>query len=252
MSEYSKKSLQSGSENVLQRVIWTITFICFPGVFSDAQEIDSWVPGQSQPSEIFDGATPYGHGSSEDLPKIKSMGKLVSIEGKSGDRGTLRELRDPTNGESDTGAELKFDPDSNSDLKFPKLSYFAQVPYVNYRSDEESLSYLPGDGDQFGWLSFESSPYLGRGYKSGITTAINIHLLSGPNLVPLPPRLYDFSLGYQKRGRVKDYLSYDLATSIGVFSDFEDMHAKAYDFLGMRSECFTSGPNSILFSEWIT
>jgi hypothetical protein len=38
----------------------------------------------------------------------------------------------------------------------------------------------------------------------------------------LPARLYDFSVGYQKRGRIQDAMSYDLASTIGVFSDFED------------------------------
>ena len=167
-----------------------------------------------------------------DLPKIRSFGKLVSIEGKAGDPGSLREYRDSQVLETGNGAELKFDPESNSDLKLPRLSCFSHEPYINYRSDEESISYLPGGGDQFGWLSFESSPYVGRGYKSGITTAINLHLLSGPNVVPLPPRLYDFSLGYQRRGRFQDFMSYDLATSIGVFSDFEDSARDGVRFPG--------------------
>jgi len=157
-----------------------------------------------------------------DLPQIMGLGKLVSIEGRVGDRGSLREYREPGNGLSDTGAELQFDPESCSGLNLPKLSYFSSEPYLNYRTDEESLSYLPGDGDNFGWLSFESSPYVSRGYRSGFTTAFNMHLLSGPNAFPLPPRLYDFSLGYQRRKRVREVISYDIAVSIGVFSDFED------------------------------
>ena len=105
-------------------------------------------------------------------------------------------------------------------------------PCLNYRADEESLSYLPGDGDNFGWLSFESSPYVARGYRSGLTTAFNMHLLSGPNAFPLPPRLYDFSLGYQRRARPLDILSYDLAFSVGVFSDFEDSARDGIRFPG--------------------
>lgn len=232
MSEYSKKSMHPGSQMVWQRVVWTITIILYSSSFSAAQEIATWLPGQIQPADSFDGAQSFDNSNSEGLPKIKSLGKLVSIEGKAGDRGTLREYRDPIGGELDTGAELKLDPDANSDLRFPRLSYFSQEPYLNYRLDEESLSYLPGEGDQFGWLSFESSPYLGRGYKSGLATAINIHLLSGPNVVPLPPRLYDFSIGYQKRGRIKDFMSYDLATTIGVFSDFEDSARDGVRFPG--------------------
>ena len=238
MSEYSEKSLQPLPNDVWRSVVWAIAISLFSNAISDAQQIETWVPDQNPPTDSYGNAASFGdiplvgNADSGGLPKIRSLGKLVSIEGKAGDRGTLREFRDPTNGESDIGIELQFDPKSNTDLRFPRLSYFSQEPYLNYRSDEESISYLPGDGNRFGWLSFESSPYLGRGYKSGITTAINIHLLSGPNVVPLPPRLYDFSLGYQKRGRIKDFMSYDLATSIGVFSDFEDSARDGVRFPG--------------------
>ena len=172
-----------------------------------------------------------------ELPRIRSLGKLVSIEGKAGDPGSLRvygdsKYGDSKYGDSDMGAELKCDSESHSELKLPRLSYFSQEPYLNYRSAEQSLSYLPGDVDQFGWLSFGSSPYVERGTKSGITTAFNMHLLSGPSVVPLPPRLYDFSLGYQKRGRIQDFMSYDLASSIGVFSDFEDSARDGVRFPG--------------------
>jgi len=179
-----------------------------------AQWLETQLPGQFEPSDGFE--------ADGDLPRIKSLGKLVSIEGNPGDPGSLRLEKGFGAESSATGAELRFDPESNVEFKLPPLSYFSQEPYLNYRSDEDAISYLPGDGDQFGWFSFESSPYLGRGYKSGFTTAFNMHLLSGPNSVALPARLYDFSLGYQKRGRLRDFMSYDLATSLGVFSDFED------------------------------
>ena len=256
MLEYSEKSLQPLPNDVWRSVVWTMAIILFSNAISGAQQVETGRSDQTLPTDwigneasignaessgdnaafgdtvSFGNTSNLANGNPEGLPKIRSLGKLVSIEGKAGDRGTLREFRDPTNGESDIGIELQFDPKSNTDLRFPRLSYFSQEPYLNYRSDEESISYLPGDGDRFGWLSFESSPYLGRGYKSGITTAINIHLLSGPNVVPLPPRLYDFSLGYQKRGRIKDFMSYDLATSIGVFSDFEDSARDGVRFPG--------------------
>jgi len=158
-----------------------------------------------------------------DLPKIRSLGKLVSIEGKPGDPGSLRESSEIGADDSLDGTELLLDPDSETEqLRLPRLSYFSQEPYSDYRSYEETLGYMPGDGDQFGWISFDSAPYLRRGYRSGLTTAFNISLLSGPNAVPLPPRLYEFALGYQKRSRIRDFMSYDLAATIGVFSDFED------------------------------
>jgi hypothetical protein len=175
-------------------------------------------------------AEPYAEG----LPRIRSLGKLVSIEGKIGGRGSVRELAEGENGqELASDSELVFDPEEEgSQLKLPRLSYFSQEPYTNYRTDESAFGYMPGDGDQFGWISVESLPYLKRGYRSGFTNSVNIHLLSGPNSIDLPPRLYDFSFGYQKRGRVKDVLSYDVAASIGIFSDFEDSSREGIRFPG--------------------
>ena len=234
MSEYSKKSRFPISPSLWARVtsILVLGFAFAPGpscAFALCQDLETQSPSEFLPVESSGDSSNVPN----DFPKIRNLGKLVSIEGKIGDPGSLRVDRQGSNGENFTGTELPFDLDSNSEiLKLPKLSYFAQEPYLNYRSDEEAISYLPGDGDQFGWLSFESSPYLSRGYRSGFTTAFNLHLLSGPNVVPLPPRLYDFSLGYQKRGKIKDFMSYDLATSIGVFSDFEDSARDGVRFPG--------------------
>lgn len=94
--------------------------------------------------------------------------------------------------------------------------------YTSYRQSESIWSYLPGDGDQFGWLDFEDTPYISRGEKSGWSVGMGLHLLSGPNAVPLPPRLWDFVLGYQMRNTISDRFSYDLAATLGVYSDFED------------------------------
>jgi hypothetical protein len=94
--------------------------------------------------------------------------------------------------------------------------------YSNYRAHEGSWSYLPGDGDQFGWIDFEDAPYISRGSRSGWTGGMGLHLLSGPNSVPLPPRLWDFILGYQVRDTISDRFSYDVAATVGVYSDFED------------------------------
>lgn len=94
--------------------------------------------------------------------------------------------------------------------------------YRVYRAGESTTSYMPGDGEQFGWLGFENSPYISPTHDSGITAGASLHLLSGPNSVPLPPRLWDFSLGYQSRNTLGERFSYDVASSIGVYSDFED------------------------------
>lgn len=104
--------------------------------------------------------------------------------------------------------------------------------YTSYRQREGSWSYLPGDGDQFGWIDFEDTPYIRRRDSSGLTTGLGLHLLSGPNAVALPPRLWDFSLGYQIRNTLSDRVSVDLAATVGVYSDFEDSARDGIRFPG--------------------
>ncbi|MFO0013925.1 MAG: hypothetical protein ACK553_14395 [Planctomycetota bacterium] len=94
--------------------------------------------------------------------------------------------------------------------------------YTTYRQQEDAWTYLPGDGDQFGWFDMEDTPYIARRKRSGLTAGLGLHLLSGPNAVPLPPRLWDFILGYQARNTISDVFSYDLAATAGIYSDFED------------------------------
>lgn len=103
-------------------------------------------------------------------------------------------------------------------LKFSRLMH---EPYSVYRSEQSMFAWLPASGEHFGWLDWQTDPYLCRGNKHGLTGAINIHWLAGPISSPLPPRLYDFTLGYQVRNKLSDQFSYDLYTSVGAYSDFE-------------------------------
>ncbi len=105
----------------------------------------------------------------------------------------------------------------------PKLSLYSLSvePLKVYRSDESLISFMPGEGNQFGWLSFDSSSYLSRRKKSGPTANANFHLLSGPSSMDLPARLYDFVLGYQARSSLSEQFSFDASAMIGIFSDFE-------------------------------
>ena len=93
--------------------------------------------------------------------------------------------------------------------------------YHIYRSHQSNLAWLPGSGDNFGTVEWTSAPYLTRAETSGITGAMNMTWLSGPTTTALPPRVYDISLGFQTRQQWTSQFSYDLATSIGIFSDFE-------------------------------
>ena len=121
------------------------------------------------------------------------------------------------------------------------------APYTSYRSNEDSISYMPGNGDQFGWLSFASPNYLNRGTPRGVTANMNIHLLSGPLAVPLPPRLYDFELGYQVRNFLSDLFSYEWSAMVGVYSDFEDSARDGVRFPAHAVGMFHPGPHT----DWV-
>ncbi len=119
--------------------------------------------------------------------------------------------------------------------------------YTSYRYEEDAVSYMPGDGEQFGWLSFESPNYLQRKDKSGFSTNINLHLLSGPQSVHLPPRLYDFELGYQARHTLSDQFSYEWSTMVGIYSDFEDSARDGVRFPAHAVGMFHPGPRA----DWV-
>ena len=129
----------------------------------------------------------------------------------------------------------------------PNMQALSTESYRVYRSGETGWLYMPTD--DLGWTSMFNSAYLPRtafgkrkvlsfestySDSSGSTAnasgeihsnfsgAFNIHWLNGPSSVPLPPRLYDLSLGYQLRDDVNEYFSYDLSASIGLYTDFED------------------------------
>lgn len=104
-----------------------------------------------------------------------------------------------------------------------RLSFYTLMnePYRAYRVHESDLSWMPGSGQDFGWVNWVTEPYLERSESSGITSAFNIHWLSGPDSAPLPPRLYDLSVGAQVRDSFSNNLSYDLYAGVGLFTDFE-------------------------------
>ena len=110
------------------------------------------------------------------------------------------------------------------DLKLrtaPDLRDIAAEPWKTYRTHETALLWTPSD--DLGWTSLLGSHYLPAARNSGKPSfSFSLHWLNGPTSVPLPPRLYDLSLNYQRRGELTEYLSYDVAASIGLYTDFED------------------------------
>ncbi len=102
--------------------------------------------------------------------------------------------------------------------------------YKAYRSHQTGFQWLAGSNDDFGWFSWQSDPYLNRASESGLSLTFNLHGLSGPIAPNVSPRLYDAVANYQVRKSFSPNLSYDLAASVGVFSDFEGSARKGVRF----------------------
>jgi len=91
-----------------------------------------------------------------------------------------------------------------------------------YETDKDTTTYLPGNGDDFGWISFQGQSSLDVGQTCGFVSRYGIHFLGGPTQTDLPPRVYDLVWGIQLRDEVGPLFAYDLAANFGIFADFED------------------------------
>ena len=117
MTEYSKQLTQP------RLWFWGLSF--FYGAICLAITC-SWTNAQEMPHESYESfAIPQPTGSPDGLPRVRSLGKLVSIEGAVGDPGMVREI-EGTNTESEflTEFPLGFDPESQANqFKLPNLIY---------------------------------------------------------------------------------------------------------------------------------
>lgn len=123
----------------------------------------------------------------------------------------------------ESGITISINPDDDDDEEKTPLNFLQLLsdPYVSYRSKQSNISWLPGSGQDFGFVEWDTEAYLDRGESSGFTGAMNMTWLSGPRSTALPARVYEISAGFQTRKQWSPGFSYDLATSIGIFSDFE-------------------------------
>ncbi len=106
-------------------------------------------------------------------------------------------------------------PESRLDVFFVQSE-----PYEAYRRHRTAVDWIAGSNEDLGWLSWQSDPYLHKNSSTGLLMAFNLHWLSGPVTPDVSPRLYDAVLGYQHRQSFSHTFSYDVAASVGVFSDF--------------------------------
>lgn len=115
-------------------------------------------------------------------------------------------------------------PEEDGDKQKDKRLSFRQLlnsRYSVYREERDTLGWIPASGEHLSWLDWQSDSYLERDESAGVTSAFNIHWIGGPTTPDVPSRVYDFHLGMQFRDQLSSALSYDIATSVGVFSDFE-------------------------------
>lgn len=175
--------------------------------------------------------------SSEALPvsggvTASRQGRLVQIDGfkSSGEQNSLFENLNGETEEVDVPSVL-FEG-SQGRARLPKIRQSEQFRYTNYRSKENTLGIIPEKGDRFGMTSLESTAYSTSGYGSGMNLGYAFHFLSGPQQIDLPSRLYQFAMGYQSRGRMSDYFSFDGNISITVNSDFEGSAREGVFFPG--------------------
>lgn len=150
------------------------------------------------------------------------------------DDGTVFEARpsevpgksEPTRGERKGNEGIAIDDaDSSTDDPIPAFPF-------GYNLRQGNLSWLVGRGDDFGDFSLESIPSLAAGEKMGLVGSTSFHFLSGPSRTDMPPRLFDFQIGWQQRNWTSDTFGYDLSARVGAFSDFEGSARKGIRFPG--------------------
>ena len=91
--------------------------------------------------------------------------------------------------------------------------------FRGYRVGETWCSWMVGNGDQFGDYSFGTDYYQHAGKRLWFGARLCMHFLAGPDRTDMPPRLYNFLGGYQKRDVLGEF-AYDVAAGVNAASDF--------------------------------
>ncbi len=108
--------------------------------------------------------------------------------------------------------------------------YLPSEHVLGYNTSAGGMTWIPASDDDFGWFSWEHSATLGGQQTSGLVAAMNFHFLNGPVRTEMPPRLFDFVAGYQRREWIRPNFGWDFAVRIGVYSDFEGSADEAMRF----------------------
>ncbi len=142
----------------------------------------------------------------------------------------------PESGETLTTDELISLNDKTQPAPLPSLQDF-----WGYRYSTSSLDWIPGGGDHFGMFSIAWDHYQKSGLTQGLGVGMDFNFLAGPKSTDMPPRVFDFSLGYQLRHRFGP-LGFDVAAAVKASSDFEGSARKGIRFPGHAVGFFDAGP----------
>ncbi|MCA9216487.1 MAG: hypothetical protein KDB27_25635 [Planctomycetales bacterium] len=119
--------------------------------------------------------------------------------------------------------------EEGSESRKPGLTTYQlfQSPKTEYRVYESTTTIIPASASNFGWFSLSSTPLMKSKFVDcdssfSITGGMGIHFVRGPVTTPIESRLFDFVGGVQWRKTVSPGFSFDVASSVGVYSDFED------------------------------
>jgi hypothetical protein len=113
--------------------------------------------------------------------------------------------------------------------------------FMGYRYSTDALEWIPGGGDQFGIFSVLLGRYQQSGIQNGIMAGFGFQVFSGPVQSDMPPRAYDFSIGYQIRQRIGP-LAFDLASAVQASSDFNGDARKGIQYPGHGVGFLTVSP----------
>ena len=107
-------------------------------------------------------------------------------------------------------------------------------PSLIFHPNEQSMTWILGDGDRIGFFSAESGPTYEFGDPESLTmtSGHGIHFLSGPSRTDLPPRLFDFFLGARWTKELTSNFGFDANFSAGIYTDFEDSIREGWRFPG--------------------
>jgi len=96
-----------------------------------------------------------------------------------------------------------------------------EEPDFQLKLNRSTTTWIAGSKDDFDLFSFESTGPMTVGKFAGITLGYGFHLLEGPVVTDMPPRLFDFHMGYHLQDSFGPAFRYDMAVQVGAYSDFE-------------------------------